>query len=124
VPTTISNPGQVTSITFNTNPFVIQSIGDGGPNFPFAPVVISPSDADVTVVLVAPVTAGNGNYALSSDFSVGAVVEFCMLQNSTVAGQANLWDENGNDIGVSNGLGEGFRIRKLTTGSGRNWGRV
>jgi hypothetical protein len=121
--TTVSSPGRVTSVTFNTSPFVIQSIGDGGPDGGI-PVVISPSDADITVVLVVPVTEGNRNYALSSSFAVGAVVEFYMLQSSTVAGQANLWDENGNDFGPSNGFGSGFRVRKLTTGSGRNWGFV
>lgn len=111
--TTISSPGRITSVSFNTNSLSIVSLngGTGG-----SPQAIIPADADVLVVLAS--IAPDSVFQMSPSFNVGDVVEI-YLQTS---GGITVLDENGNDIADNRTVGEGAICRKIATGAGRTWG--
>jgi hypothetical protein len=117
VPTTVSNPGRLTSATFNSAAVGFVSLTAA----PAAtPTLIAPLDADVTVVL-ASTSDGNQYFQLSSDFAVGALVEFYHVNVGNGNPGPAILDENGNEFAA----GTAIRLRKIATGSGRgNWGWI
>ncbi len=123
--TTVAIAGRITEIEYEDS-FAIVSLSDGKEGVD-APTTISPSGKPVTIVIGTntPFT-GSGTpsgFILSSTFNIGDVVEVYLSDASLVSGFGSIkvFDENNNLIVVSE---KGCILRKLTTGTGNNWGPV
>jgi hypothetical protein len=119
--TTVSNPGRLLSASFNSAPVAFVPLA-GAPQA--TPTPITPQDADVTVVLASTSSVDPGGdlyFQLSSDFAVGALVEFYQVNAGNGNPTPAILDENGNEFAS----GAAIILRKIATGSGRgNWGWI
>jgi len=102
--TTVSNPGRLTSATFNSAAIGFVSLA-GAPQA--TPTPITPQDADVTVVLASTSSVDLGGdqcFQLSSDFAVGAVVEVYFVNPGSGNPDPTIFDENGNQFASGTAL--------------------
>lgn len=107
--TTISVPGKIVSISTEDDFDIVSLTGTDSPG---TPTTISPSGAEVTIILAQRQANGNGGvFKLDSSFNIGDVVEVY-----SGGGGYAVQDENG-VVAASAGNSPGARLRKIMTGT-------